>query len=148
MTKTSVFSFSDLSPEMLYEILKLRQDVFVVEQTCPYEDMDNLDQNALHLLMISENTLAAYCRILTEHSDLSFPAVGRIVVHPSQRGKGLGKLIIAKALDLIKSRGHVSAVIEAQEHLEPYYSSIGFFKTSEPYDMDGISHIKMRIDLS
>jgi len=147
MVKTTLLSFRDLTPEILYELLKLRQDVFVVEQNCPYEDIDNLDQNALHLLTFYDKTVVACCRILTGHTDPSISAIGRIVVHPSQRGKGLGKDLIAKALDLIKSRGHDGAVIEAQAHLESYYNSIGFLKSSEPYDLDGIPHKKMKIDL-
>src|SRR5690625_6019297 len=112
---------------------------------CPYEDIHNLDQNAVHLLTFNAKTLVACSRILNGHTDPAIPAIGRIVVHPSQRGKGLGKGLIAKALDLITSRGRDGAAIEAQAHLESYYSSIGFLKSSEPYDLDGIPHIKMKI---
>src|SRR5690625_7435220 len=104
MVKTTLLSFRDLTPEILYELLKLRQDVVVVEQNCPYEDIDNLDQNALHLLTFYDKAVVACCRILTGHTDPSISVVGGIVVHPSQRRIGFGKDLIAIALDLINSR--------------------------------------------
>lgn len=148
MSLTSVFTFQDLSPEILYEILKLRQDVFIIEQNCAYADIDNMDQNASHLLLFHNQLLVACCRILTKHPDYPHPAIGRIVVHPDRRGEGYGKIIITEALELLTTKGYPHAVIEAQEHLEQYYNSFGFYKTSEPYDLDEIPHIQMEIDLA
>lgn len=147
MPKISVYTFNDLTPQKLYEILKLRQDVFIIEQHCPYNDLDNLDQDSLHILIYSDHTLAAYSRILPGQLKHKLPSVGRIVVHPAKRGQGFGKMIIFEALEFLKSQGHKHAIIEAQEHLENYYKTFGFFKTGSSYALDGIPHIKMVIKL-
>lgn len=140
-------TFSELTPALLYDILKLRQDVFIIEQNCPYEDLDNLDQDALHLVLYENKRLVACCRILSSHPKHGSPSAGRFVVHPEKRGKGCGKMMIMEALRILKSQGQQHAVIEAQEHLEQYYSTYGFRKASEVYDADGIPHIKMKINL-
>jgi len=147
MSDISVYSFSELSPVMLYDILKLRQDVFIVEQKSAYQDLDNLDPSALHLLIIHENILIAYCRIIPNHPVYASPAIGRIVVRPSSRGQGLGKILINEALGLLKSQGYNQVMMEAQEHLEHYYNSFGFSRASESYDAEGIPHIKMKMSL-
>lgn len=121
--------------------------MFIIEQNCPYNELDNLDQSALHLTIYDDNRLAAYCRILFSHPEHGSPSVGRIVVHPEKRGIGFGKMMIIEALGILKSQGHEHAVIEAQEHLEEYYSTFGFRKASDVYDADGIPHIKMKIRL-
>jgi len=138
--------FSELSALRLYQVLKLRQDVFVLEQTCLYPDLDNLDQKVIHVLLISEedDDLVAYCRILP--ADLVSPdvAIGRVVVAEGSRNQGLAKKLMKKAIQFIDQEMQVPAIkISAQSHLQSFYQSLGFCVASEPFDEDGIEHIEM-----
>lgn len=138
--------FSELSALRLYQMLKLRQDVFVLEQDCLFADMDDLDQKAIHILLISEedDDLLAYCRILP--AELIYPevAIGRVVVSKAAREQGLAKKLMQKAIVFVEQEMQVPAIkISAQSHLQPFYHSLGFSASSELYDEDGIEHIEM-----
>jgi len=146
MQKWEVSFFSELTAQRLYQILKLRQDVFVLEQTCLYADLDDLDQKSVHILLIDQedDLLSAYCRILP--AGLVFPevAIGRVVVTKEARQQGLAKKLMLKAIDFVKQEMQLPAVtISAQLHLQSFYQSLGFVVTSEPYDEDGIMHVTM-----
>jgi len=138
-------SFQDLSADALYEVLSLRQEVFVVEQRCAYRDIDGCDRDALHLTgKDAGGKLVAYLRLLTPRSPAEDPVLGRVVVLGSRRGGGLGRqmmtLGIEKASELYG--GH-PVRLSAQRYLEAFYASLGFLATGEPYDEDGIPHISM-----
>jgi len=143
-----LFTFAELTTAQLYAILKLRQEVFVVEQQCVYQDCDGQDQNALHLLgwddSGAQSEPVAYLRILPPQTRDGLPAIGRIVTRRDMRGKGHGKEIMTRCLHWIDELYPKSAVaISAQQYLVKFYENFGFDIASEGYEEDGIPHIQM-----
>lgn len=140
-------TFSQLSIDELYELLKLRIDVFVVEQTCFYPDLDDKDRHvqALHLQGYKKNKLAAYLRILPKGESYDdYISIGRVVIAPDARGSGLGHDLMKQALLLCEQYFPKEKLkISAQEHLESYYNKHGFVRVSEMYLEDDIPHIAM-----
>lgn len=151
MTKNEIIwnykKFSQLSTHELYDILKLRIDIFVVEQTCYYPDLDDHDRHpeTQHIFCYQQNMMTAYLRILPK--GLTYPdniSIGRVVIAPSARGKGLGHQLMRAALTRCSSDFAEDTIkISAQEHLEQYYNQHGFSRVSERYLEDGIPHISM-----
>lgn len=141
--------FGDLAPNEVYNLLKLRQNVFLIEQNCLFEDIDDVDPKCSHLFLFPEEDRhenrvpAAYLRIVPGGIKSKAPSLGRIVVAPKYRGRGLGKKIVRKALDIVRSEGFHTIWIEAQAHLEPFYRDLGFMTEGDPYTVDGILHIGM-----
>ena len=138
--------FAELSAFRLYQILKLRQDVFILEQTCLYPDLDNLDQKAIHLSLISEedDELIAYCRILPAVQAESLTSIGRVLVSEKARKQGIATKLMTKAINFIREEMQEAEIkISAQLHLQVFYQSLGFLANSTPYDEDGIEHIEM-----
>ncbi|OFC71968.1 GNAT family N-acetyltransferase [Alteromonas confluentis] len=138
--------FSDLSTRQLFNIMKERVDVFVVEQSCPYPELDEKDihPDTIHLVGFANNEIAAYARLLPP--GLSFPSVsiGRVLTVARHRGNGLGHELISKALEVCKQTWPgLSIEIGAQEYLAAYYKKYGFEATSTMYLEDGIPHIDM-----
>lgn len=146
MTWKIIHEFHQFEAIDLYRVLKLRQDVFIIEQDCIYDDIDTLDIVSRHLLLFDEDSLVAYCRIVPESKKFDAPSIGRVVVNTKFRDLGKGKEVMIKALELLRRENALRIVIEAQEHLERFYQSLGFQKRSEPYDVDGINHILMDIN--
>jgi ElaA protein len=137
-------SFADLSTKELYALLRLRSEVFVVEQNCVFLDMDNKDQYSMHLLGWQNNNLAACARIVPAGVSYAEASVGRVVTAAFARGIGLGKELMQVAVDeLYKLYGQVPVRIGAQQHLQKFYASLGFEVAGMPYDEDGIMHIEM-----
>ncbi|MCC6372486.1 MAG: GNAT family N-acetyltransferase [Bacteroidia bacterium] len=138
--------FSKLNVEQLYNIYKLRSQVFVVEQNCAYQDVDEKDPKALHVLMLQNNQLVAYSRILPPGVSYAETAIGRVVVDPAFRGKNIGKELmkysIHQCLEQFKNQG---IVISAQTYLLKFYTDLGFVPEGEIYPEDEIPHIKMRL---
>lgn len=136
--------FQDLSLEQLYQILQLRNEVFIVEQRCAYQDLDHLDEQCHHLMMYDEGRLIAYARIIPPGISYKEASIGRIVTHANFRGIGVGatmmKLILSDMEDLLGSQ---PIKIAAQLYAEKFYEKFGFLRSSEVYDEDGIEHIKM-----
>lgn len=141
--KTTVLEFNDLSLNSLYEILRLRSEIFVVEQECAYLDIDGQDQKALHLLMRdSDENLSAYTRIL--HDDQQKLHIGRVLVRKADRNKGVGKFLMEKTMEVCKERYPEEPIIlNAQLYLEQFYKTLGFETQSKPYPWDGILHVDM-----
>jgi ElaA protein len=139
-------TFQELTKDELYELFFLRQTVFIVEQNSAYLDADYKDQDSLHLLGKIDNKLAAYARVLPK--DLAYPnavSLGRVVTANFARKKGLGKELIQQILSYFeKTNNTLPIIISAQQYLEHFYQSFGFQTISEPYDEDGIPHIKMK----
>lgn len=141
--------FNELSTAQLYDILKLRSEVFVVEQTCIYQDMDNKDiqSGVQHLLMLDNNELIGYARLLPHKISFDTPSIGRILIAPKARDKGLGRTLIKAAIDhTFALWPNANITIGAQKHLSDLYCSFGFVEISEQYLEDGILHVDMQIN--
>ncbi|HFU4059432.1 TPA: GNAT family N-acetyltransferase [Streptococcus suis] len=137
-------AFDQLSLQELYTILTLRTDVFIVEQACPYPEVDGKDPNCLHLLGTDEGELVAYLRILPAGLSYDEVSIGRVVIKSSHRGKGLAQPMMEQAIDFITTVWEDSQIkIGAQAHLEKFYSSLGFEPVSEVYLEDNIPHLDM-----
>ena len=140
----NTLSFAELGADQLYAILRLRQEVFVVEQNCVYLDLDNRDQQAVHILCQAEG-LVGYQRCLAPDPDCPDSQLGRIVVHPEARGRGLGRELVRRGIEHNRSRWPECDIrINAQSHLQAFYSSLGFTAEGEEYAEDGILHRQMR----
>lgn len=139
-------SFEELTTHELYDILALRQDVFVIEQQCKDQDLDHRDQKALHLLGIQNNKLVAYLRLFP--TGVLYPdaaTFGRVLTAESARGQGIGKEAIQQVFLYLEKLGNTAPIIiSAQLYLQKFYESFGFQVISDPYDEAGIPHIKMR----
>lgn len=140
-----VLPFSELTVAELYELLTLRQFVFVVEQTCPYLDCDGKDDRALHLLgRDGGGKLVAYARLFAPGASFAEAAIGRVVTHPSVRRTGAGRALMREAIAQTHAAfGQGPIRIGAQRYLERFYGSLGFEIASAPYDEDGIPHVEM-----
>ena len=137
-------AFDQLSLQELYTILTLRTNVFVVEQACPYPELDGKDPNCLHLLGTINGELVAYLRILPAALRYDEVSIGRVVIKPSHRGKGLGRLMMEQAIHCITNEWKESQIkIGAQAYLEKFYQSLGFEPVSEVYLEDDIPHLDM-----
>lgn len=141
-TKLHKKTFQELSIDELYELLRVRADVFVVEQNCPYQDLDSDDQTAIHLwLTVGEKTVAL-ARVCPKGTHMEEISIGRVIT--TERGKGYGKQIMLAAIDAAKeSLGATLIVIEAQEYARVFYEKVGFVQSSGVFMLDGIPHIKM-----
>jgi len=136
--------FDELKTTELYEIMKLRQKVFVVEQNCVYLDSDDLDTKADHIMVYEKDRLVGYARVTHPGSRFAEFSIGRVVTAPEKRGTGLGKELTQFALQKINdSFGNVPVRISAQAYLEEFYKKFGFEVVGKPYDEDGIPHIEM-----
>lgn len=137
-------SFDELSNDELYAALHLRQEVFVVEQDCPYLDADNSDQNAFHLLCYEGNKLIAYLRAFKPGVKYDDSSMGRIVTEINSRGLGLGKEITKEGVKFLKKEyPNHEIVISAQHRLKHFYIDLGFTPRGEVYLEDDIDHIQM-----
>ena len=137
--------FEELNTVELYEIIRLRAEVFVVEQNCPYQDMDGKDLKSFHLLGIDENKkLIAYSRIVPAGISFKEVSIGRVVTSQKVRGTGVGKELIIESIKAIeKEYGKVPIRIGAQCYLKKFYESLGFEIASKEYLEDNIPHIEM-----
>ena len=141
--RTACKPFDQLSPGELYDILRLRSEVFVVEQNCVFLDMDNKDQFCHHVMVYSDR-LVAVSRLVPPGVIYEEMSVGRIVSHPSARRTGAGKLLVSESLkELFRLYGPGPVKIGAQLYLKRFYESFGFVQCSDVYDEDGIDHIHM-----
>jgi ElaA protein len=140
--------FDDLAPHELYAILQLRNEVFVVEQNCVFQDADNKDQYCYHLMGWQENDLAAYSRILPLEISYSESSIGRIVTSPNARGNGIGRALVKQSIEeLYILFGKIPIKIGAQLYLQKFYESFGFKQTSDIYLEDDIPHIEMLLQI-
>jgi ElaA protein len=138
-------SFAALSNTALYAILQLRNEVFVVEQNCVYQDADNKDQDAFHLSGWDGETLAASCRILPPGKAFEDASIGRVLIHIDYRKTGIGRQLMHLAIEKTLAQYHCTCItISAQQYLTNFYQSLGFVPTSTMYLEDGIPHLKMQ----
>lgn len=140
----AVKTFDQITTKELYQILRLRSEVFVVEQDCVYQDMDNKDQKALHVIGTKNNEVVAYTRIFKPGDYFTNASIGRVVVSKDQRKYGLGKQIMQASIETIEQRfPNKSIEISAQSYLLKFYTELGFVAFGEEYLEDGIPHRKM-----
>ena len=137
--------FDELAPHELYAILQLRNEVFVVEQNCVFQDADNKDQPSFHLMGWEAKKLAAYTRIVPAGICYEETSIGRVVTSPSARRKGLGRDLMHQSINTVYSLfgAGIPIKIGAQLYLKNFYESFGFIQTSSIYIEDGIEHIEM-----
>jgi ElaA protein len=144
MIRWQLKKFDELIPYELYAILQLRNEVFVVEQNCVFQDADNKDQLSYHLMGWSAERLIAYSRIIPAGIAYEFVSIGRVVTAPDKRRNGTGKELMNEALKATTTLfGNVSIKLGAQRYLKNFYESFGFVQSSDIYIEDGIPHIEM-----
>jgi ElaA protein len=135
--------FEQLSADKLYELLRFRQGIFVVEQGSPYPDLDGLDQDAWHQLLLVKGELTGYLRLVPAALQVR---IGRVAVAAPLRARGLGRRLIEEALRFCSERyPGLPVVLTAQAHLVALYRSFGFEPTGEPFDDFGITHVDMEL---
>ena len=143
--KWEIKHFEALTTIELYEILRLRSEVFVVEQNCVYQDIDSKDEKSLHLLGFFNGVIVAYSRLFKSGDYFENAAIGRVVVAQKYRNQKWGHALISASIAGIQDYfGETKITISAQLHLKAFYEQNGFKQTSEPYLEDGIPHIEMQ----
>jgi ElaA protein len=145
MTSWQLRPFAELSASELYDVLTLRQQVFIVEQICAYLDCDGVDRDALHLMgRDASGVLVAYARLIGPGLKFAEASIGRVVSDPALRRTGLGRALMREAIARTRAAfGPGPIRIGAQRYVERFYAELGFVVAGEPYDEDGIAHIEM-----
>ena len=142
----TVKRFEELDINELYEILKLRVDVFVVEQNCPYPELDDKDKSAWHVYIREDGKITAYLRVLDPGVSFDTAAIGRVI--STRRRCGLGTTLLREGIRVARERMNADAIkIEAQTYARAFYELQGFRQTSEEFLEDGIPHIEMSLEL-
>jgi ElaA protein len=137
--------FHDLTVDELYDLLRLRSEVFVVEQNCVFLDQDNIDKDCFHLSGFHQNKLVAYARIVPPAAVYEEASIGRVITSPSVRKTGVGKQLMHEAIERLYSLfGNVNIKIGAQLYLKSFYESFGFYQSGDVYLEDDIEHIHMK----
>ncbi len=140
--------FEQLSLDELYDILKMRSEIFVVEQECVYLDVDGKDKDVFHLFLKENSKILAYCRILPKGIAYEEASIGRVIVNRNFRKEKLGETLMTKAISYLKDVLKEKEIkIQAQAYLLSFYKKFGFQEISEEYLEDGIPHIDMKMKL-
>lgn len=146
MLKFHTKEYTQLTKEELYEILRLRAEVFIVEQNCVYQDIDNKDQKAIHILGYKKKKLVAYARIFNTNDYFEHASIGRVIVAKKERQHQYGYDLMQVAIQAVNSHFKENNIaISAQKHLRNFYNKLGFVQKNEEYIEDGIPHIYMEI---
>ena len=144
MLDIKVKKFNELSIQELYSLLKLRSEIFVVEQDCVYQDLDGKDAKALHVIGINNNEVVAYTRIFKPGDYFDIASIGRVAVHKDYRKYGYGKEIMQASINAVNEKFKEQQIkISAQTYLNKFYTELGFKAIGEGYLEDGIPHIQM-----
>ncbi|SEM29363.1 ElaA protein [Maribacter orientalis] len=145
MLDIKVKKFNELSIQELYSLLKLRSEIFVVEQDCVYQDLDGKDAKALHVIGINNNNeVVAYTRIFKPGDYFDIASIGRVAVHKDYRKYGYGKDIMQASINAVNEKFKEQQIkISAQTYLDKFYTELGFKAIGEGYLEDGIPHIQM-----
>ena len=134
--------FRELTVDELYELLRVRAEVFVVEQDCVYQDLDGDDQVSVHLWLTDGGKVVALCRVCPAGTHMEEVSIGRVIT--TERGKGYGKRIMLEGIKVAQEHFNAKRIdIEAQEYARGFYEQVGFRQSSEPCMLDGIPHIRM-----
>lgn len=138
--------FNDLTLKELHEIYKVRTAVFVVEQNCPYQEVDDADLVSYHLYLKDDQGIQAYIRVIPKGVTMAEVSIGRVI--SLKRRQGLASKLLKEGIQLAKDKFNATCIeIEAQVYARTLYEKVGFKQVSEPFLEDGIEHIKMRLDL-
>lgn len=144
MVEFSVKTFDEITASEMYQMLRLRSEVFVVEQDCVYQDIDNKDQKAFHVFGFKKDKLVAYSRVFDSGDYFDLPSIGRIVVKEEERQFKYGYELVDKSIQyILENFTEKSILISAQTYLLKFYNSLGFIEQGEEYLEDGIPHMKM-----
>ena len=144
MMTIEIKAFNELNLNSLYEVLQLRAEVFVVEQNCPYQDVDGKDQKAMHILGYHKEQLVAYTRVFEPGYYFDNASIGRVVVKENVRQYGFGKDIMKASIAFIEDTLDLSTIeLSAQTYLKKFYNDLGFKEIGEGYLEDDIPHIRM-----
>ena len=136
--------FEELTGKEIYEVLKVRSEVFVVEQECIYNDLDGKDVDSIHIMLKKEGKIIAYLRVLKAGISYEYPSLGRVLVIKEERGKGLARKLTLYGIDYIMNiLKEEKITIGAQEYLKFFYESLGFIGISDVYLEDNIPHLDM-----
>lgn len=139
-------TFHELTVDELYELLRVRSEVFVVEQNCVYQDMDGDDQKAIHLWLTVADKVVALARVCPAGTHMEEVSIGRVIT--TERNRGYGKQIMLHAIDAAVEHFNAKRIdIEAQEYARGFYESVGFRQSSESFILDGIPHIRMTLTI-
>ena len=142
--ETHIKTFRELTVDELYELLRARSEVFVVEQDCAYQDMDGDDQASIHIWLTEGDRVVAVCRVCPAGTHMEEVSIGRVVT--TVRGKGYGKMIMLEGIKVARERFNADRIdIEAQEYARGFYEQVGFRQSSDPFILDGIPHIRMTL---
>ena len=137
-------TFKELSTQELYKIIQARVEVFVIEQNCPYQDLDNTDQAAIHLWAEIDHEVVAYCRIFDAGIKYEECSIGRVLTTEKGRGKNLGRQMMKFAVEVIENRFRKTSIrISAQDYLLKFYQEFGFESTGKNYLEDDLPHTEM-----
>ena len=148
MYKSTIKSFNELTTSEIYQILRLRSEVFVVEQDCVYQDVDDKDQKGIHLFFTNNNEVVAYTRLFGPGDYFKNASIGRVVVKESHRKDKLGHKLLKESIKAIQNLFNTQEItLSAQTYLQKFYESHGFVQVGEGYLEDGIPHIKMNLSL-
>lgn len=140
-------TFNELSTQEFHEILKARIDVFIVEQTCPYPELDGYDQDAVHLWAENEGEVVAYCRLFDAGIKYKEASIGRVLTNQNYRKRNLGRTLLRFAINTVECRFRNSSIrISAQNYLLALYREFGFVEVGETYLEDDIPHTEMKRD--
>ena len=148
--KVIIKKFEELSGKEIYEIGKLRSEVFVVEQKCLYLDLDGKDEKSIHIYFLDESSyeIICYCRVLRKGVSYKTSSIGRVVTNPKYRGQGYARKLLLEAIGVVRDKFKENEItIGAQNYLRAFYESLGFKAISDIYDEDGIPHIDMNLKI-
>lgn len=144
MYRSTIKSFNELTTSEIYQILRLRSEVFVVEQDCVYQDVDDKDQKAIHLFITNNDKVVAYTRLFKPGDYFKNASIGRVVVKGTHRKDKLGHQLMKESIKAIQNLFNTQEItLSAQTYLQKFYESHGFIQVGEGYLEDGIPHIKM-----
>lgn len=135
--------FYDLTLDQLYQVIKLRVDFFVVEQACPYPEVDNQDQEAIHILLVNEEELVAYARLLPINALRKHVTIGRVIAR--DRGQGYGRQVMETAIQVAYNQMEADQIyLEAQIYAREFYEKLGFQQIGEIFIADNIPHLPVK----
>lgn len=145
--ETIIKRFDELTVDELYDILKLRVDVFVVEQNCPYPEIDGKDRSGFHVILREEGKIVAYLRALEPGVSFEEASLGRVITAPEKRRTGIGSILLQEGIRVVRENMDAPGIrIEAQVYARKFYELQGFVQTSEEFLEDGIPHIEMYLE--
>jgi ElaA protein len=140
------YQLEEMGPVLLYDMLALRQGIFVVEQSCIYQDLDGLDISAQHLLVRQNEKMVACLRLLIPDPQHESLRIGRVVVSADSRSHGIARAMMRKTIEKAQQDFSTKAIcLNAQTYLQEFYESLGFRVSGEPFLEDGIPHIHMKM---